>query len=302
MSEILIVGDIHLNTKSPVARKEDDWQGVLFDKIRQIEEIAIGNGIEKIVYLGDFFDVPNIRMSFICDVISLLKQNTLTESYCIAGNHELLWGKRDQLKNSPLRVLFESGAMKNLCNHTDDLANDLGADVTAQHFLKDGSEYPKGDGGIAFTHQYIEPPFGDKDKEVIDEEIIKTYDWVFCGHDHRKIHRTIEGTEVILPGAITRLTSKWSDQSRDVSVVVFDGDQWEEKYLDLKDISDTFDERHLRKKERNKGLDDYIDQINNSEMQENDFSDVEKKVRELSGEDSEVTSTVMQYLKSEGVV
>lgn len=294
MSNVLIVGDLHLNSSAPAARKDDSWKETVFEKVRQVYDIADENGVAGIVQLGDFFDVPNVHNGFICDVINLFRESPV-DWYAIAGNHELRWGKKSELESSPLNILFESGVVQNLVDNDFSVGE---FNVTAEHFLKDGTKFSTSDEeafDVAVAHQYVVPPFGDEHPEVVPEKTIKEYDYFFFGHDHEKMDKVLGDTKVLNPGALVR--TKSNERDRDVSVILFDSEERAYKFIDLdiKPAEEVYDESYLDGQQRKKSIDEYIESIG-KDVEEDDFSELESKLEEIS-DNKEVVDTVKQYLR-----
>lgn len=88
--KILVVGDVHWSQYSSILRKRGVKYSYrlenLIKSINWAEDIAKQNGCKMIVYLGDFFDKPNLNAEEISALDDI--QWSDIEHYFLVGNHE----------------------------------------------------------------------------------------------------------------------------------------------------------------------------------------------------------------------
>ena len=88
----LIVGDVHWSEYSSIVRKMGNKYSrrleTLINSVNFVEQTAEENTVDRIIYLGDFFDRNNLNAS----EISALKEVVWAdiEHIFITGNHEML--------------------------------------------------------------------------------------------------------------------------------------------------------------------------------------------------------------------
>ena len=90
MGRILVVGDVHWSTYSSIVRGRGERCSVrlehLISSIDWCERLAEGQGCESIVYLGDFFDKPDLTSEEISMLDAISWSNK--QHIFIVGNHE----------------------------------------------------------------------------------------------------------------------------------------------------------------------------------------------------------------------
>ena len=98
--KILVVGDVHWSQYSSILRKRGNKYSYrlenLIKSINWVEELAIKSDCEIIVYLGDFFDRPDINSEELSALKEILWANM--PHYFLVGNHEI--GRQDLFYNS----------------------------------------------------------------------------------------------------------------------------------------------------------------------------------------------------------
>lgn len=89
--KICIVGDVHFSTYSSILRKRGEWYSERLENcIRSInwaENVARENNCDCIVYLGDFFDKPELNAEELA-AFSEIRWDEEIKRYFLIGNHE----------------------------------------------------------------------------------------------------------------------------------------------------------------------------------------------------------------------
>lgn len=105
---IAVCGDVHISKTSSIVRgrgsKYSDRIENCIESINWFEQLALNNGCEMVVYLGDFFDKPILDDEVITSIKDI-KWSCL-EHYFIVGNHE---SSVNGLAYSSLKVLEDKG-------------------------------------------------------------------------------------------------------------------------------------------------------------------------------------------------
>lgn len=89
--KVLVVGDVHWSEYSSIIRKRGDKYSKrlenLINSLNWVEELAEQRGVDRIVFLGDFFDTPNLNASEISALQEVVWSNIPHDF--IVGNHEI---------------------------------------------------------------------------------------------------------------------------------------------------------------------------------------------------------------------
>lgn len=88
MTKLLIVGDLHFSEFSSIIRKKGMRLNLLVKTLNWIVETAFQEKCDSIIFLGDFFDKPELN----AEELTALKEVKWDESlnyYCLVGNHEM---------------------------------------------------------------------------------------------------------------------------------------------------------------------------------------------------------------------
>ena len=88
---ILAVGDVHWSEYSSIIRKRGEKYSIrlenLINSLNWVEELAEQQHVDRIVFLGDFFDTPNLNA---CEISALQEVvwSNIPHDF-IVGNHEI---------------------------------------------------------------------------------------------------------------------------------------------------------------------------------------------------------------------
>lgn len=110
MSKVLVVGDVHYSTYSSIVRKRGEiysqrLENILWS-INWAEQIAINSKVDKIIYLGDVFDRPEMNAEELTAFRDINWARDIPHIFLV-GNHEL--GAKN-LKYSSLHFIESLGS------------------------------------------------------------------------------------------------------------------------------------------------------------------------------------------------
>ena len=254
---LLIVGDLHLRSKTPRRRTEKDFEAVCLGKLKQIVKIANEHDVLAAVQVGDFFHSPTPTHGLVAATIKVLQASTVPW-YAIHGQHDLVNHAAAAQGRSAIRVL--EAALKPefgvLVRDTDDVTDKLLYNL----FGKDG--WP--------TFQAA--PFGFDPPAVLDVDrfhVLVSHVMVgdkplWPGHDltgpeayvkknpgfnlyaigdfHYPFSVQVGDAWVVNAGCVLRMTADERDRTRRPKVVLFDSETGpEDIYLDVVDEAEAFD-------------------------------------------------------------
>ena len=207
MSMIVFAGDLHLAEKNPISRL-DDYPTTMLHKLETILNIPA----YAYFFAGDFFHTPNISKEYLVRVIETLKKHEDKDIYTIIGNHDVPFGKSDNISNSPLGILFATGLVKRLTTEVIDGWVIMGCDYDQVAPTPNPD-----DKSILVAHKfYMEYD----EKEMITDDEADDFNYVFLGHDHTRHDKE---RNIYRVGSVSRMTGSKENTERDsFSVLRFD--------------------------------------------------------------------------------
>ena len=238
---ILFLGDPHLDSQTPVSRK-DNYREATIKKLKSLLELSKKENVSHIVFPGDFFDKYNPPISYINEVMETLllfkEANIVVMS--IIGNHDLPYNSMVHFQTTPLRTLFNSGLVKRLSKEVVgnillqglDFMEETEDETLEQRVRK--LEVEEGKTNILVMHYATDNTVpGDS----ISRSELSKFDIVLSGHDHTYYPNGVlnygNGTTLILrPGSFTRRTKEKQNLTRDI--VVYKLDTEEGKVYEIK--------------------------------------------------------------------
>lgn len=304
----IVIGDIQSDSRSPRSRDED-YEDHVLGVLDQVFDIAWNRYADLVIQVGDWFNRPSVPFPHVGNMVEVLAKNgyDFPEIFTVEGNHDLKYGSQDYREQSPLNILRRAGFVTYLPDNP--VINDSLCRISGWHFVRDTEEleftpdHENFQYEIGVFHQYHEEGLWDE-SETVDQEFYDQLDLAIFGHDHRMLQEeTDAGTKVLLPGALTRMTSDINDMNREVSVfevILRDsGIEIEQIPLDVPSIEEAYDQHELERQERRKSLDDYVSQLDRRDVDQSE--DIEEMAKELS-EDNEVFDVTKQELQKVGLI
>lgn len=234
MLKLYFVGDLHLHDVSPSSRIDDYSQAIL-DKLSQVFSLAKENNVDAVIFEGDIFHKPSgISVRYLNKVIDVFKEAPCP-CYSVIGNHDVQYGRIDDVGGTSLGVLFKAGLLKPFFGGATSLSF-MNGNVVVEGFNygEDISSVSPSDPdaklNICVSHSYGEDvSFGAADTpEYFKFNSVtpdRPFDIYVLGHDH-SYHDAIglynNQSYLYRLGALSRATSSVTDTSRDVQVLELD--------------------------------------------------------------------------------
>ena len=228
---VMIIGDMHLKSVSPISRK-DDYPKAILNKINYLGSIAKGYRCKTIILLGDVFDSPSTSLPYLASVISTFKK-LHDEGYriiTIAGNHDLKNNRMESLESTALGILLSTG-------YVELAPSELKIENTLFRFYNypESIEPKKTDSyEICVAHQYYEFELGGNDsltKETVEN---LNYDAMILGHYHVPCETiTIGNTILYRPGSLSRSTSEMYNKTRIPRALILNTKNHKSMYVDV---------------------------------------------------------------------
>lgn len=296
MSKIYFVGDLHLQEQSPISRK-DSYPTAILDKIYEIGKLVEANKIDKVIFLGDIFSVPNMYSSYLNRVIEAFS-SIKCPLYTIVGNHDIPRNNLESFKGSLLWLLMKVGLLKQLdileeknyiikgFNYTDEI-------VPIERTSKET---------ICVAHKYFNIPLFGKDSLSEEELLNYGYKVYILGHGHDVYDRAIyKDFSVIRDGSLSRGSKANSQLYRDeVYITEYNSDTqvFTRVSVPCKKASEVFKDRIFIEKQEasNKNLEEVLLKFDYS--QENSIYDY---IDEVNIEE-ECKNLIISYLEGRGII
>lgn len=232
--------DLHMADEAPSSRT-DDWASTLFDKLRQIGEIARANKAQAVLDGGDFFHLksPSRNSHDLVRRTAEVHAEYPCPVYANVGNHDVKYGALEYLHESPLGVLFSSGVFRRLYDQHEAVFENDGVRVRVVGIPYHGTKYDmnrltsivKGDEDylVVIAHLLASPAGGTmfEAEDIVSYSDLANHDAsVTCwGHWHKNqgIREVASGKWVVNIGSLSRgsLTQDEMDRVPSVAVMEF---------------------------------------------------------------------------------
>ena len=226
--KLLIVGDLHLRTRTPARRTEPDFSAVCLNKLKQIIDLADQDD-SIVVQVGDFFDSADPSKALVAAVIEALNHGRYLDDsppcwLAIHGQHDLQYHSDAARQRSALRVLSAAQSVSLLDLESDRCSGDVcfyGASF---------GQTPLRPTTVGFNVLVAHAMVGDKplwpgQDLTGPEDYVKKhpgYDLYCLGDYHYPYSIRVGDAWVINAGCVLRLTADERDRTRRPKVVRFD--------------------------------------------------------------------------------
>lgn len=303
--KFLIVGDNHLDSRSPKSRLDNYMESGLME-LKETLLIAKAAEVDYYIMLGDIFERIEVGGACRNRALEILLSNDGApwpfEKYVVVGNHDIAHNPSN-LNKSALETLIAAGALKKV-----DEISDLS--VKFLHFRPDLDDDLRAgflenvDSKILFCHASIVDKPSRFAHVLFDDLVLnKNTKLVVSGHIHHPME-SISGTGVPFfnPGSLGR--SK-IDETHHPKVILlqydYDTDEIKHKYLALKralssDVIFDLDKNNQRKFE-NKNTELFIEAITNVSINDSISSDLLQDL-EIYAEKTKVDEEILKMAKT----
>lgn len=312
MSKIMFIPDVHLTSRSPASRKEDDFEyrKVQYNKLKWCYDYCLSNNINTIIFEGDLFnnstELDREQLNEIIQLINSYKEQNII-SYTIIGNHDLYYRAEDSNKML-LKTLLYSHTVEHLGKLVLDNCIISGFDYTKPiSAVISHDKY-----NICVGHLFYENMMFGNELEntnlTKEKATLLGYDAYVLGHDHSYYPPVIENTyKVFRHGSLLRGTSKTDNLVRGIKVMVFDDStlSWNEVEVPHKEGKDVFlEERFIKKQHQTLNVDNIL-----ANLTHNEHSNIYDTIKELESSGKEslgdsydlVIKNITNYLESYGM-
>lgn len=283
IKRFLVVGDNHLDSKSPSSRLDNYMEAGLME-LKETLKIAKATNCDYYILLGDLFHRIDVGGECRNRAIEILASDEGEpwpfEKYLIIGNHDIAHDPEKMIK-SPAQSLVSAGILK-CVDAIPGLIRFKHFTPTLDQELRDGA-LETHDEKIICLHASI------TDKPLIFDHVLfedlkvnpKTK-LLFSGHIHRKMEAEKDGVKFFNPGSVGRPEISSDFEKNKVSVLLcqfdFDTDDYKTKTVELKyslpyDVIFDLD-ANKKKKIENKNTELFIDEITNVSMESEISSDI----------------------------
>ncbi len=236
---ILVVGDNHLDSKTPASRLDNYMESGLME-LKETLRIAKATKCDDYVLLGDLFNRIDVGGECRNRAIEILASDDGEpwpfEKYLTIGNHDIAHDP-DKMEKSAAQSLVSAGILK--------CADTIPGMMRFMHFtpyldqsLRDGvlKEY---DEKIIFLHASItEKPLMFDHVLFSELEVNPRTKLLFSGHIHRRMQAEKPGVKFFNPGSLGRPEISSDYEKNKVSVLLveydFDTDEYKTKLIELK--------------------------------------------------------------------
>ena len=291
--------------------RSDIFTNTLFNKFREIGELAKQEKVDRIFCGGDFLDQPCVAHSFLNMLIDILKEYPHPIDL-VLGNHDLVGYNLDSVERSAIGLLRKSGVI-NICDSTQN--RQIGPyyfhfiPFNANHKLELYKDLYNL--SIAITHNAIIPcekipchiPFEHLHPKDIYSYLVKNNDLpdllenknllILSGHTHGYYNVEYKGVRFANPGSLSRVSREPREFQRDPMVFIVDcTDAIKISEIKLKSApkwQDILTEKKIKTSDTNLNLTDLREMFFRQKSQISNISDLIKSV----GKEKEIPDTII---------
>lgn len=204
MLKITLVGDAHLNDKTPSSR-QDDFPLTSINKLEELFKICLANDYKNLIFLGDMFHKPTQSLIYLVKVMNIFTKfkNHGINVYSIIGNHDVVYSKSEYIDKSSLGILFASNLVKPLDKLEFDEVNIYGFNYDEDIPILSDKENKF---NLCVAHRFYNAKF----ENDLDKHKCKAlnYDIYALGHEHLPYAPLVEDDFAIYrPGRFMRGTA-----------------------------------------------------------------------------------------------
>jgi DNA repair exonuclease SbcCD nuclease subunit len=297
----LYMQDFHISGKNSRNRLGNYFEDCM-SKLDEIIQIAKNNNCEAILDGGDLTETKNPSYNVldeICDRIETAKMPI----YSLYGNHFMHCGHIENSQNTGLTHLQRrSKYFKYLDQIVGDnfIIGSIDYDYGIEEKLKTGwdSNFPDEYSSfwkILIVHALVTPTkFFENASHLTPEQFKTNADLILVAHYHTPYAKKVNGTEYLDIGCTGRLNI--NEAKIEPSVLILDTNKRSYEIVKLKSAKkpeEIFDlEKYAEIKKNEKGIDQFINSLNNYQYQ---AMDVGSQIKQI-GKDNKFTEKPVDYL------
>lgn len=231
MSNVFIIGDLHLKAQAPISRK-DNYPIAILNKLEYLASIAKSCKCNTFILLGDVFDSPITTLPYLSKVIETFKKinEQKITVYTIVGNHDIRNNRIDSLPTTALGILIATGYIKLAPNNLI-IDNTVFQCFNYTDEIKPALEDEKYT--VCIAHRYYE--FNLDEYSLHESDINKlNYNAIVLGHLHTPCDTIDVGNTVLYrPGSLARNTSEPYNKLRVPRVLLFNCKKYKAVYVEI---------------------------------------------------------------------
>ena len=227
----ILISDIHLSDKAPIARIDDDWFKAMANPLKQVRSLSKRYDC-PVICAGDIF---HNAITASPELINFALRNLPTGMLSIYGQHDLYYHNPDHLNKSAYQILMQAGKIHHLSP-----APHLLQKYPRVYVYGFGWNYPldkipeftrwKDAIHIAVLHKYLwignNKYTGAKQQDHVEQiaKVFKNFDVLHSGDNHKGFFEVINGLEVANCGALMRRNIDEKDYQPTVGLVYDTGE------------------------------------------------------------------------------
>lgn len=221
---ILLVGDLHLDSQSPISRI-DNYRETTLNKLMGLYTLAVSNSASAVITAGDFFDKYYVPISYLNEVMDILKKfkDSGITFYSLIGNHDLPHDNMKFFSTTPLSLLYKSELVHPLHPDKTTIVENtavFGINFTEIDRVQEVSELANSQrqlNKLLIMHYATDRTIPD---ESVERTQLSAFDFVLSGHDHTPYGLDGENPVMLRPGSLMRRTKDDYNIIRD-SIIVY---------------------------------------------------------------------------------
>lgn len=213
--KILHITDSHGTVKTPESRN-DLYYLTFLRKLKELEYIIKGNGIDMVIHTGDLFHTSRVSNKFMGQTAEIIKGWNVPV-YVVPGNHDIDGYTIETIDQTSLGLLAKTGVINILDRmhpkrfvvgeHTVCISGqEYYADIDSGNSDDYDMQQIEGDINILAIHGYIaDTPQNPHIRCTYINDIITNADIVLSGHYHRSFAVETGGVGFYNPGSMMRV-------------------------------------------------------------------------------------------------
>jgi DNA repair exonuclease SbcCD nuclease subunit len=271
MFKAIVIGDTHLDTKTPPCRLDDYFETGL-RKLKFCLDTAADLKVDAVLHVGDLFNRsrPEQPQTLEVQLLEVLRTGASIPFWIIPGNHDLPYHNINNIKTSTLGVLQAAGKL-NILNGGFVFSDRENIYLHGFPYGVPCQAAPAGEEfKIAMVHEYIYehtvPPFI---AGFTVEDYVKMHpgwDLILTGHNHESFVKKHHNTLVLNPGNVLRQSGTPHELNPRICLITIDKGL-EYKWISIPIEAGSVTDEYLKiKHERDERINNFIEQIGKSEI------------------------------------
>lgn len=232
----ILCSDLHLSHKPPLARTvEPCWYKAMERVLARLRKAQQAIGDVPVLFAGDLFDTWKVPAELINFAITNLPNNMLA----IAGQHDLMYHRHEEIDKTPFWTLVKSGKIVNVPSYNPVTlkVNNVEFEVYGSHWRQTVPEINNNNKiKILLKHSYVwidgHNYLGAKSSNKLDAFIneISKFDMTVFGDNHSHFITAISNRKVVNCGCMMRRKQNEREYKPVITIIT---DKLEHKTLEI---------------------------------------------------------------------